>query len=49
MLIKLDHLVKKYFINFKGILHVGAHDCEEIKDYEKLLRNLKSFQRLSNL
>jgi FkbM family methyltransferase len=37
MLIKLDHLVKKYFINFKGILHVGAHDCEEIKDYEKYI------------
>uniref|UniRef100_A0A6C0IGU9 Methyltransferase FkbM domain-containing protein n=1 Tax=viral metagenome TaxID=1070528 RepID=A0A6C0IGU9_9ZZZZ len=33
MLISLHELVKKYNINFKGILHVGAHECEEIKDY----------------
>jgi FkbM family methyltransferase len=35
MLISLHDLVKKYNINFKGILHVGAHECEEIHDYEK--------------
>jgi len=41
MLIPLHYLVKKYNIQFKGILHVGAHECEEIKDYEKYLsRNL---------
>ena len=34
MLIPLHDLVKKYNIKFKGILHVGAHECEEIKDYE---------------
>ena len=34
MLIPLHDLVKKYNIQFKGILHVGAHECEEIKDYE---------------
>ena len=34
MLIPLHDLVKKYNIHFKGILHVGAHECEEIKDYE---------------
>ena len=34
MLIKLDELIQKYNINFKGILHVGAHECEEINDYE---------------
>ena len=34
MLIPLHDLVKKYNINFKGILHVGAHECEEIKDYD---------------
>ena len=34
MLIPLHRLVSKYTINFKGVLHVGAHECEEIKDYE---------------
>jgi FkbM family methyltransferase len=34
MLIPLHNLIKKYNINFKGILHVGAHECEELKDYE---------------
>ena len=33
MLISLDDLVKKYNIQFKGILHVGAHECEEINTY----------------
>ena len=33
MLISLHELFKKYNIIFKGILHVGAHECEEIKDY----------------
>ena len=37
MLIPLHDLVKKYNIKFKGILHVGAHECEEIKDYEMYL------------
>lgn len=37
MLIPLNELVKKYNIKFKGILHVGAHECEELKDYEKYL------------
>lgn len=37
MLIPLNELVKKYNINFKGILHVGAHECEELKDYEQFL------------
>lgn len=37
MLISLHELVKKYNINFKGILHVGAHECEELSDYEKYL------------
>ena len=36
MLIKLDYLVKKYNLRkkVKGILHVGAHECEEKKDYD---------------
>jgi FkbM family methyltransferase len=35
MLIALDDLIKKYNIQFDGILHVGAHECEEIDEYEK--------------
>lgn len=37
MLISLHEIVKKHNINFKGILHVGAHECEEIHDYEKYI------------
>jgi FkbM family methyltransferase len=37
MLIPLDELVKKYNIIFKGILHVGAHECEELIYYDKYL------------
>jgi len=37
MLIPLHDLVKKYNINFKGILHVGAHECEELNDYDQYL------------
>jgi FkbM family methyltransferase len=33
MLIKFSNLMKKYKLNIKGILHVGAHECEEEKDY----------------
>jgi FkbM family methyltransferase len=37
MLIPLHDLVQKYNICFKGILHVGAHECEELKDYEQYI------------
>ena len=37
MLISLHELVKKYNIKIKGILHVGAHECEEINDYERYI------------
>lgn len=37
MLIPLDNLVTKYNIHFKGILHVGAHECEELLSYEKYI------------
>ena len=33
MLIPLKELVSRYNIKIKGILHVGAHECEELKDY----------------
>lgn len=41
MLIRLDNLVKKYDVKFKGILHIGAHECEEIYDYEKYIDRSK--------
>jgi FkbM family methyltransferase len=37
MLISLHELVKKYNISFQGILHVGAHECEELNDYERYI------------
>jgi FkbM family methyltransferase len=37
MLISLYELIAKYHIKLKGILHVGAHDCEEIQEYEVFL------------
>ena len=33
MLIPYHELIKKYDIKVSGILHVGAHECEELKDY----------------
>ena len=37
MLIPLHQLVQKYNIQFSGILHVGAHECEELAEYEKYI------------
>lgn len=37
MLISLYELIAKYHIKLIGILHVGAHECEEIRDYEVFL------------
>jgi len=37
MLIPLDWLVAMYNVKFKGILHVGAHECEELANYEKYI------------
>jgi FkbM family methyltransferase len=33
MLIPYKELVKKHNLKVTGILHVGAHECEELKDY----------------
>lgn len=41
MLIDINKLVAKYNIQFKGILHVGAHECEEINLYNNYLPNNK--------
>jgi len=37
----LHYLVEKYNIKFKGILHVGAHECEELGDYERYIQRNK--------
>ena len=34
MLISLDFIVKKYNMNISGILHIGAHKCEELNKYK---------------
>jgi len=41
MLIPLHDLVRRYNIQFKGILHVGAHECEELNDYERYIQRNK--------
>jgi hypothetical protein len=41
MLISLHELVRKYSVQFKGILHVGAHECEELNDYEQYIERNK--------
>jgi FkbM family methyltransferase len=33
MLISLDYLVKKYNLKINSVLHVGAHECEEMEFY----------------
>ena len=35
MLIRLDELNKKFNMNITGILHIGAHKCEELDWYSK--------------
>jgi FkbM family methyltransferase len=37
MYISLHELVKKYNIQLKGVLHVGAHKCEELVHYIQYL------------
>lgn len=37
MLIPLDTLIAKYNVHLNGILHVGAHECEELTAYEKYI------------
>jgi len=33
MLININELKSRFNINIKGILHIGAHNCEEFSDY----------------
>lgn len=35
MLLNLSSLINKYSLNITGIIHVGAHFGEEVKDYHK--------------
>ena len=35
MLIPFNKLMKKYNMNINGILHIGAHKCEELEQYHK--------------
>lgn len=37
MLISLEYLVRKYNVILKGILHIGAHLCEETVKYDSYL------------
>jgi FkbM family methyltransferase len=34
MLISIQQLMKRFQLNISGILHIGAHECEELSDYE---------------
>ena len=34
MLIPMWKLVQQFPLSITGILHVGAHECEELKDYQ---------------
>jgi FkbM family methyltransferase len=40
MLIPLNHLAIKYNLKIKGVLHIGAHLCEEKDDYLKYTNNI---------
>ena len=33
MLIKIHNLIKHFQLKITGILHIGAHECEEMEDY----------------
>ena len=39
MLIKINELIQHLNININGILHIGAHECEELNDYNNEVFN----------
>ncbi len=41
MLISFNYLYEKYKLNITGIIHIGAHECEEIIEYEKYINRDK--------
>jgi FkbM family methyltransferase len=49
MLINFANLYEKYNMNIRGVLHIGAHYGEEVKDYINYeIKNLVFFEPLSN-
>lgn len=49
MLINFTNLYKKYNMNIKGIVHIGAHYGEEIEEYVRNgIQNITVFEPLSN-
>jgi FkbM family methyltransferase len=42
MLIKMSELIQKFNINVTGILHIGAHTCEELSAYLQLGININN-------
>ena len=40
MLIKISELKQKFSVNINGVLHIGAHNCEELTDY--ILNNINT-------
>lgn len=49
MLISFNNIVKKYNMQIKGVLHIGAHHGEEVKDYiDHGIKELVFFEPLSN-
>ncbi len=48
MLLNLKELIKKYNLNIKGVIHIGAHFGEEFKTYKDLkINNLIFFEPIS--
>lgn len=43
MLIPLSYIIKKYNIELNGIIHIGAHECEELIEYENILIDTKYY------
>ena len=41
MLIDFSYILNKYKCDIKGILHIGAHECEELETYEKYISRNK--------
>ena len=48
--IDIEDLIKKYDLNFKGIIHVGAHEGQEVELYEKLgVKNIMLFEPIPKI
>jgi len=48
--IDIEDLIKKYDLTFKGIIHVGAHEGQEVELYEKLgVKNIMLFEPIPKI